>query len=155
MKKYIICLFFTAFYMSTNAQQFQLFKPGTQWILQTSKIEKKNIIFTEYDPAKVDLNTMIWSFLPGGLIEYDYQSSEDVFACAGVDFLDMDITECRWEYDPIQQTVTLLIKGGYASIDDFVFKRKYKVEIKDDDKDNYGYILKKEVEYFFNDLTIK
>lgn len=97
---------------------------------------------------------MIWIFMPGGTIDYDYQSSDDVFACAGVDFLDMDVAECRWEYDPISATVILTIKGGYASLDDFVFKRRYNLTVNVDDED-YGYILEKDLEYYFNDLRKK
>lgn len=153
MKKILITFLLLIPFWGSQAQGFQLFQPGSQWILETSKIEKKKLVFVEYKPEKVDMNTMIWTFSPGGMIEYDYQSSADIYACAGVDFLDMDLSECRWDYDAPSQTVTLLIKGGYASIDDFVFKKKYKIEIKDDDEDNYGYILKEELAYFYNNLN--
>ncbi len=136
-----------------NAQQkfLQLLDPGQNWILDTPKILKGDIVFVNYGKEKVELNTMIWKFLPNGLLEYDYQSSEDVFACAGVDFLDMDLDESRWQYDPASMILTLQIKGGYASIDDFVFKRAYKVSLLDSEKE-YGYRLTPEKEYFFNDL---
>lgn len=152
MYKYLIILFLIS--GASLAQTPQLFDPGKKWIMTTSKIERNKIEFIEYDISKVDLNTMIWTFLPGGAIEYDYQSSEDVFACAGVDFLDMDVTECRWEYDASTLNVTLTIKGGYASLDDFVFKRRYFLSINDDDE-NYAYVLEKDLDYYFNDLRKK
>ncbi len=146
----ILSLLLCSFWL--QAQSLQLFDPSLKWILKTNKIEKKQIIFTEYNIAQVDINTMVWSFLPNGRIAYDYESSGDVFACLGVDFLDLDLDECRWQYDHSLQKITLLLKGGYASIDDFVFKRVYKIELLDEEQD-YGYVLKLENEYFYNDLT--
>lgn len=147
-------LYFIAFVLSlpTLGQELQLFAPNSQWILETSKIEKKELRFIPYSKEAVDLNTMVWTFLPGGFIEYDYQTNEDIFACAGVDFLDLDLSECRWQYNAATRTLTLQLKGGYASIDDFVFKRDYLVGI-EDVGDSYAYVLRKSVEYFFNDLT--
>lgn len=150
MNKKIIVLLLISYI--SQGQMLELFDPNTQWILTTAKIEKNKLEFIPYSVDKVDMNTMIWTFMPGGIIDYDYQSSADIFACAGVDFLDMDVTECRWEYDSITMELTLLIKGGYASIDDFVFKRRYTVSINDED-DEYAYTLTKNYEFFFNDLT--
>ncbi len=136
---------------SGQSQYLQLLDDSQNWILETPKIQKKELVFTNYSKSKLELNTMIWKFLPNGRLEYDYQSSEEVYACAGVDFLDMDVDECRWSYDPISLILTLQIKGGYASLDDFVFKRDYKVSMLDNGVD-YGYKLTLEKEYFFNDL---
>ena len=153
MKQFLI-LFFFGFPFATIAQELHLFQANTQWILETPKIEKKELRFVPYSKDRVDLNTMVWSFLPGGFIEYDYQSNEKIYSCAGVDFLDLDLSECRWEFNSAEFSITLLIKGGYASIDDFVFKRKYLISIDDSDH-SYGYIFTKQTEYFFNDLSKK
>lgn len=139
-------------FAQTPASKFlQLLDDSQSWILRTPKIERGNIEFINYSKDKVDLNTMIWKFLPNGTIDYDYQSSSEIFACAGVDFLDMDIEQCGWTYNPGDLTLTLQIKGGYASLDDFVFKRAYKVSLLDEDE-SYGYRLTLLKEYFFNDL---
>ncbi len=150
--KNIIFLFIFFSHIIVSAQSLQLFDAEKKWILKTNRIEKKELLFVEFNNAKVDVNTMIWTFLPNGRIEYDYQSSDDVYACLGVDFIDLDVTECRWEYNPSDFSITFLIKGGYASLDDFVFKRIYKISILDEDVD-YGYVLTQDKEYFFNDLS--
>ena len=121
-------------------------------IFKNDDINDNKLVFVNYEKKKVDLNTMIWKFLPNGRLEYDYQSSEDIFACAGVNFLDMDLNDCQWFYNPSTLILTLQIKGGYASIDDFVFKRDYKVGMLDENG-GYGYTLTLEREQFFNDLT--
>ena len=90
-----------------------------QWILVTDKIEnKKEINFVSYQKKKVELNAMIWSFLENGNIEYDYQSAENIEACNGVDFLDLDSENTSWKFNNTSQIFTLTLKGGYASIDD-------------------------------------
>lgn len=151
-KALIIILLLTSFGpLKAQTRFLQLLDASQSWILETPKVHRNDLVFVNYTKDKVDLNTMIWKFLPNGRLDYDYQSSEDVYACAGVDFLDMDLDECRWEYDPASMTLTLQIKGGYASLDDFVFKRAYKVSLLDRE-DEYGYQLNFEKEYYFNDL---
>ncbi|MGR3812431.1 hypothetical protein [Jiulongibacter sp. NS-SX5] len=155
IKKGLLLVLLTLGSITLKAQDvskfLQLLDDSQSWILRTPKIEKKEIVFENYTKDKVSLNTMIWKFLPNGSLEYDYQSSEDVFACAGVDFLDMDVEQSRWQYNPADLTLTLQIKGGYASLDDFIFKRVYKVSLLDED-DAYGYKLNLLKEYFYNDL---
>lgn len=140
-----------AFSQESASKFLQLLDDSQNWILRTPKIERGNIEFINYTKDKVDLNTMIWKFLPNGTIDYDYQSSSEIFACAGVDFLDMDVEQSNWSYNPGDLTLTLQIKGGYASLDDFVFKRVYKVSLLDEDE-SYGYRLTLLKEHFFNDL---
>jgi hypothetical protein len=148
---FFLLAFSHAFSQSQDSKSLQLLDNSQNWILKTPKIEQDDIEFINYTKDKVDLNTMIWKFLPNGTLEYDYQSSEDVFACAGVDFLDLDVEQCSWSYNPADLTLTLQIKGGYASLDDFVFKRAYKVGLLEDDE-SYGYKLTLLKEYYFNDL---
>lgn len=152
---YKFLILFSLLGFTAKSQVPALFDTGTKWILKTPKIEKKQLQFVAYSPEKVDMNTMIWTFLPGGFIEYDYESSADIYACAGVDFLDMDITECRWDYDATTMTFILLVKGGYASLDDFIFKRRYNLTVDDSDEFEPVYNLEKDYEYYFNDLTRK
>lgn len=151
MKKFLISTILIVISLSTKAQSLQLFDPAIHWILETPKVEKGRLTFVNYSKEKLGINTLIWKFLPNGRIDYDYQSDESIFACAGVDFLDMDTDECHWSYDPNNTQLTLQIKGGYASIDDFVFKRVYQVSLLDSN-DDYGYVLTPIKEYFFNDL---
>ncbi len=134
-----------------SAQYLQLLDDTQNWILRTPDIDAQKLEFVNYEKTKVELNTMIWKFLPNGRLEYDYQSSSSIFACAGVNFLDMDLDECTWSYNPASLVLTLQIKGGYASIDDFVFKRDYKVSMLDEE-DDYGYQLTLHREQYFNDL---
>jgi hypothetical protein len=149
---FVICLLMMS--QSLPAQYLQLLDDSQNWILKNDDIKDKKLVFVNYEKNKVDLNTMVWKFLPNGRLAYDYQSSEDVFACAGVNFLDMDVNECSWAYNPSTFVLTLLIKGGYASLDDFVFKREYKVAMLDK-KEDYGYTLTLDKEQFFNDLKKK
>lgn len=136
---------------SLSAQYLQLLDDTQNWILRTPDIKKKKLEFVNYEKKKVEINTMIWKFLPNGRLEYDYQSDESIFACAGVNFLDMDLDECRWAYNPASLILTLQIKGGYASLDDFVFKRNYKVSMLDEN-DDYGYTLTLDSEQYYNKL---
>ncbi|NBA86249.1 hypothetical protein GVN16_10780 [Emticicia sp. CRIBPO] len=151
MKKLILMALVFAF-SKVSAQSPELFDSSKQWILTTTNIKKNELRFVEYNVSKLSLNTMIWNFRKGGKIEYDYQSREGIDACAGVNFLDLDVDECSWTYNPANMKLTMTLKGGYASIDDFVLKREYTVSVLDDG-DGYGYKLTKTREYFFNDLT--
>jgi hypothetical protein len=134
------------------AQNLELFNPLKKWILKNNNILRNEIELVEYKQKKVKINTMVWQFMPNGKLEYDYQTGEDVDACLGVDFLDIDLDESRWTYNPSTLTLTLMIKGGYASLDDFIFKKEYRISLIDDDNE-YGYNLDLEKEYYFNDLT--
>jgi hypothetical protein len=118
MKKILVLLFFTA---SVSAQN--LFDVHRKWILPINDMDGNEIYITPYDSSKIALNTMILEFKKGGKIDYDYQST--VEACAGVNFLDLDVEKCSWSY--LNGIFTLKIRGGYASIDDFNFKRDYKI----------------------------
>jgi hypothetical protein len=121
-----------------------------KWILVTEKAEKSDYIaFVPYSKAKVTLNTMIWVFLPNGRIAYDYQSSEDVEACLGVDFLDLDVEVCTWRFNPATQAILLTLKGGYASIDDFILKNEYQFQTIENENQEVGFelVLKKKIFY--------
>jgi hypothetical protein len=133
-------------------QNLELFDSSKKWILKSNNILKDEIEFVEYKQKKVSINTMVWQFMPNGKIEYDYQTGDDVDACLGVDFLDIDIDESSWRYNPQDLTLILNIKGGYASIDDFIFKKEYRISLIDED-DDYGYSLDLVKVYYFNDLT--
>lgn len=118
-----------------------------RWILLTNKIMKNVIKFTSYDKSKFRINTLILTFANNGKIEYDYQMDPTLEFCAGIDFLDIDTDESAWSFDEATNVLTLTIKGGYASLDDFKFKREYKVEQTDDE-----YVLHKIKEHYFIDL---
>lgn len=131
---------------SANAQT--LFDADRRWILVSNKIGRSEIELQQYDSSKIDINTLILSFKPNGLIEYDYESPDDVEACLGVDFLDIDTDFSRWEFDSTRNVLTLTIKGGYASLDDFKFKRDYDLWF----NTNGNYILRKSNEHYYIDL---
>jgi hypothetical protein len=136
--------------LAVKAQDFKSFVANKKWILVTEKAEKSEYItFVPYSKEKVTLNTMIWVFLPNGGIEYDYQSSEDVEACLGVDFLDLDVDACTWRLNPATQSILLTLKGGYASIDDFILKNEYQFQPLEDENQEVGFelVLKKKVFY--------
>lgn len=118
-----------------------------RWILMTNKITKNVIKFTSFDKSKFRINTLILTFANNGKIEYDYQMDPTLEFCAGIDFLDIDTDESAWSFDESTNILTITIKGGYASLDDFKFKRDYKVEQTDDE-----YVLHKVKEYYFIDL---
>lgn len=118
-----------------------------RWILLTNKIMKNTIKFTSFDKSKFRINTLILTFANNGKLEYDYQMDPTLEFCAGIDFLDIDTDESAWSFDEASNVLTLTIKGGYASLDDFKFKRDYKVEQTDDE-----YVLHKIKEHYFIDL---
>jgi hypothetical protein len=118
-----------------------------RWILLTNKIMKNTIKFTSYDKSKFRINTLILTFANNGKLEYDYQMDPTLEFCAGIDFLDIDTDESAWSFDESINVLTLTIKGGYASLDDFKFKREYKVEQTDDE-----YVLHKIKEHYYIDL---
>lgn len=129
MHKFILVIF--CFFVSNlQAQTTQDFLLNKQWILKNDKILKSDkIVFTPYAKEKVTLNTMIWSFVADGTIEYDYQTSEDIEACLGVDFLDLDIDESNWKINNLNNNIIFSLKGGYASIEDFIYKAEYSVAV--------------------------
>lgn len=132
----------------TSAKSQTLFDADKRWILVSNKIGRNEIELQQYNSAKVDINTLVMSFKPNGMIEYDYESSDDVDACLGVDFLDIDTDFSRWEFDSTRNVLTLTIKGGYASLDDFKFKREYDLWF----NTNGNYVLRKSKEHYFVDL---
>ncbi len=137
-----------------KAQDFKTFVANKKWILITEKAEKSSSIrFIPYATDKVTLNTMIWIFKPNGRIEYDYQSSEDVEACLGVDFLDLDVDVSTWRLNSVNQSIMLTLKGGYASIDDFILKNEYDFQALEQENSESGFelVLKKKV--FFRNLN--
>lgn len=144
----VILLIFVSFSAYSQAP-LELFNPANKWVLAKNKIERKTITFREYNSEGLGINSMVWQFMPDGTIQYDYESDPSIFACHGVDFLDIDVNESSYFYDAYNQTITLTIKGGYASLDDFFFRREYKVEV--DGYSGYKFDLIKE--YFYNDLT--
>ncbi|WP_064196978.1 MULTISPECIES: hypothetical protein [Emticicia] len=123
-----------------------LFDKSKKWILVRNRIERGDIQFTTYDESKLTINNLVMSWLKNGKIEYEYESDPKIRFCAGVDFLDIDTDETTWEFDNKKNILTLTLKGGYASLDDFKFKREYFVEIIDD-----GFELRKIKEHYFND----
>ncbi|WP_435355415.1 hypothetical protein [Emticicia sp. SJ17W-69] len=124
-----------------------LLDKSKRWMLVKNKIERNDIFLTTYNESKLTINNLIMSFDSEGKIAYDYESDPKVKFCAGVDFLDIDTDETSWEYNAEKNIVTLTLKGGYASLDDFKFKREYWVEAIED-----GYILRKQKEIYFTDF---
>ncbi|RYU93519.1 hypothetical protein [Emticicia agri] len=134
-------------FAETIAKSKILLSDTRRWILLTNKIMKNTIKFTSFDKSKFRINTLILTFANNGKLEYDYQMDPTLEFCAGIDFLDIDTDESAWSFDETNNILTLTIKGGYASLDDFKFKRDYKVEQTDDE-----YVLHKVKEHYFIDL---
>lgn len=128
------------------ARTKDLLDKSKRWMLVKNKIERNDIFLKTYDESKLTINNLILSF-DDGKLNYDYESDPKVKFCAGVDFLDIDTDETTWEYNAERNIVTLTLKGGYASLDDFKFKREYWVETVED-----GYILRKLKEHYFTDF---
>ncbi|WP_337041168.1 hypothetical protein [Emticicia sp. 17c] len=121
--------------------------PSKRWILVGNKITKNVIKLTSFDKSKFRINTLVMSFGNEGKIIYDYESDPNIEFCAGIEFLDIDTDESAWWFDEENNVLTLQIKGGYASLDDFKFKRDYKVEQIGDE-----YVLHKVKEHYYLDL---
>lgn len=128
-------------------QYKSLFDKSNRWILVRNKIERGDIYLTPYHESKLTINNLVLSFTNEGKIEYDYESDPKVRFCAGVDFLDIDTDETSWAFDSENNVFTLTLKGGYASLDDFKFKRDYTVEASDD-----GFALRRVKEHYFSDF---
>ncbi|GAB2618988.1 hypothetical protein GCM10027035_13980 [Emticicia sediminis] len=124
-----------------------LFDKTKRWILVRNKIERGDIYLTPYHESKLTINNLVLNLSESGTIEYDYESDPKVKFCAGVDFLDIDTDETSWVFDADNNIFTLTLKGGYASLDDFKFKREYTVEVFDD-----GFALRRVKEHYFNDF---
>ncbi len=124
-----------------------LFDKTKRWILVRNKIERGDIYLTPYHESKLTINNLVLNLSESGTIEYDYESDPKVKFCAGVDFLDIDTDETSWVFDADNNVFTLTLKGGYASLDDFKFKRDYTVEAFDD-----GFALRRVKEHYFNDF---
>ncbi len=152
--KVLIFFFFLSISQNIFGQDIVDFIQKNQWILVTNKIEKKKEInFVSFQKKKIELNAMIWSFLDNGKIEYDYQSADNIEACNGVDFLDLDIENSSWKYNNNSQVLTLTLKGGYASIDDFILKAEYMAFLTSDEFGNVGFQLKQTKVLILRDLT--
>jgi len=152
--KVIFLIFFLSICQSIFGQDVVDIIQKNQWILVTDKLEKKKEInFVSFQKKKIELNAMIWSFLENGKIEYDYQSADNIEACNGVDFLDLDIENSYWKYNNDAQVFTLTLKGGYASIDDFILKAEYIAFLTSDEFGNLGFQLKQTKVLTFRDLT--
>ena len=144
-------LFSVLIFSNLHAQHFKENVVSKKWILVTERVEDADsIVFMPYIKQKVSLNTMIWLFKPNGRIEYDYQSSDDIDACAGVDFLDLEVETCSWRQNTQTFNVMLTLKGGYASIDDFLMKNEYTFSLIENG--GFALVLKKKV--FFKDYTL-
>ncbi len=128
-------------------QNKALFDMNKRWILVRNKIERGDIYLTPYDESKLTINNLVMYLSPEGGIVYDYESDPKIKFCAGVDFLDIDTDETSWTFDGEANILTLTLKGGYASLDDFKFKRDYYVELFDD-----GFALRRVKEHYFNDF---
>ncbi|MCA0363680.1 MAG: hypothetical protein LCH67_06525 [Bacteroidetes bacterium] len=138
-------LFFVLISITALGQTFKEKVPARKYIIVEDRVDTlSSIKFIPYSQEKISLNTMIWTFKPNGRIEYDYQSSEDIEACAGVDFLDLDVDACFWRLNPATHTITLTLKGGYSSIDDFVLKNEYDFK---NESEGFSLVLKKKILY--------
>lgn len=124
-----------------------LFDKTKRWILVRNKIERGDIYLTSYHESKLTINNLVLNLSESGTIEYDYESDPKIKFCAGVDFLDIDTDETSWAFDADNNIFTLTLKGGYASLDDFKFKRDYTIEAFDD-----GFALRRVKEHYFNDF---
>jgi hypothetical protein len=147
IKTHFILLFIISSLSNTYAQN-QLFDPNKKWILANNKIERESIEFISYDTTKIEINTLVLTFKPKGIIEYDYESPNDVDACFGVDYLDIDTDVSRWDFDATKNLLTLTVKGGIASLDDFKFKRDYEIWL----ESSGNYVLRQTKEHFNIDL---
>jgi hypothetical protein len=125
IKPLLISFILLTFLTEISAQNPVLFNPKIRWILVDNKIEGSEILLTPYDSAKCEINTLILKFVAKNKIEYDYESIAKV--CYGVDFLDMDLDSTSWKFDEKTNLITLTVKGGYSSIEDFKFEREYEI----------------------------
>ncbi len=144
-------LFSSVSFSSVKMNYFELsntlFNKTKRWILVRNRIERGDIYLTPYLESKLTINNLVLNLSESGTIEYDYESDPKIIFCAGVDFLDIDTDETSWVFDDKKNVFTLTLKGGYASLNDFKFKRDYTIETFDD-----GFALRIVKEHYFNDL---
>ncbi len=155
MKKFVLVIILFAVIPSvTLAQGFKDRIVNKEWILETPKIDTANQLnFSIYAKEKIEINTMIWKFLPNGKLAYDYQTSSDVEACLGVDFIDLDLSASNWKWDPVKLVLSIQLKGGYAGIDDFIMKNDYQVHFKFEGNVMNAFTLIKTKPVFFKILN--
>jgi hypothetical protein len=154
MQKIRVLFIFILICQIAKAQGFKDRVVNKEWILETPKIDTANQLnFTTYAKEKIEINTMIWKFLPNGKISYDYQTSSDVEACLGVDFIDLDLNSSYWKLDPVKLVLTIQIKGGYAGIDDFIMKNEYQVHFSFSENTMDGFSLYKTKHVLFKILN--
>jgi hypothetical protein len=154
MQKIFLLLVLLSFSQITNAQGFKDRVVNKEWILETPKIDTANQLnFSTYSKEKIEINTMIWKFLPNGKISYDYQTSSDVEACLGVDFIDLDLNASFWKWDPVKLVLTIQLKGGYAGIDDFIMKNDYQVHFSFEENKMTAFTLYKTKQLSFKILN--
>jgi hypothetical protein len=150
-----VSLFFLLFSSFTlKAQGFRSYVANKQWILVTEKAEKsERIRFVSHSKDIVSLNTMIWEFKPNGRLTYDFQSNEDVEACLGVNFSDLDLDASTLRPNSATNIILLTLMGGYASIDDFISKNEYESQtfLVDSKVECFEMVLKNKV--FFRNLN--
>jgi hypothetical protein len=154
MKKILALVFLLSICQLSFAQGFKDRIVGKEWILLSPKIDTANLLeFTTYAKEKIEINTMIWKFLPNGKISYDYQTNDDAEACLGVDFIDLDLSSSFWKWDPTRLLLSIQIKGGYAGIDDFIMKNDYQVHLSFEENNLEGFSLIKIKPVFFKILN--
>lgn len=144
-------LFSSVSFSSVKMNYFELsktlFNKTKRWILVRNRIERGDIYLTPYLESKLTINNLVLNLAESGTIEYDYESDPKIIFCAGVDFLDIDTDQTSWVFDEKKNVFTLTLKGGYASLNDFKFKRDYTIETFDD-----GFALRLVKEHYFNDF---
>jgi len=148
----LLFLLFSSF--TLKVQDFRSYVANKQWILVTEKAEKsERIRFVSHSKDIVSLNTMIWEFKPNGRLTYDFQSNEDVEACLGVNFSDLDLDASTLRPNSATNIILLTLMGGYASIDDFISKNEYESQtfLVDSKVECFEMVLKNKV--FFRNLN--
>ncbi|WP_101727816.1 hypothetical protein [Emticicia sp. TH156] len=121
--------------------------PTRRWILVGNKITKNVIRLTSFDASKFRINTLVLNFEADGKISYEYEMDPELEACAGINFLDIDTDESGWAFNETTNVLTLTIKGGVSSLDDFKFKRDYRIE-----QTGNEFVLHKLTEHYFIDF---
>jgi hypothetical protein len=150
MNKFFLTAVFLQIISHSFSQQIPLLDTSTRWILVHNKIDKNEIFLTSYKKSKVNLNTLVMTFGENGKIIYDYETNSKYAENLDIKYLDINTKESFWSYDTLTNSLILSIQGGYLTLDDFRFKREYKI-----DKVNDGYILMKRKELISNDLRKK
>jgi hypothetical protein len=154
MQKTFLLFFFIFSLQIAKSQGFKDRVVNKEWILESPKIDTATQLnFTSYAKEKIEINTMIWKFLPNGKISYDYQTSSDVEACLGVDFIDLDLNASFWKWDPVKLVLTIQLKGGYAGIDDFIMKNEYQVHFSFEQNNMNAFTLYKTKQVLFKILN--